>query len=288
MVTLNNGILKIKISHLGAELQSIYNQEAKVEYLWNADPAHWAKHSPVLFPIVGQLRDNSYQYKGKNYSSLRHGFARDMEFTIEHADDNSAIFLLSGNEDTLSAYPFIFRFRVHYTLNGNRLSVTYEVNNDGNDTMYFSVGGHPAFAIPFAPHTQYTDYYLEFEKNETASRWPLQNGLILPEPEPLLNNEKIINLKHDLFYKDALVFKHLSSSFIALKGRGTSHSVTMFFGEFPFFGVWAAPDAPFVCLEPWHGLADSVYHNRDITTKEGINILAAAEKWKATWSIDCQ
>jgi galactose mutarotase-like enzyme len=285
MIQLSNHSLAVTIKSQGAELTRIKSLEHEIDYLWDGDPEYWGKHAPVLFPIVGTLRDNSYLFAGQSYGMLRHGFARDRVFSALHQTDTSATLELQSDEDSLKVYPFPFRLRIHYSLEGNKLSNRYEVINTGNGPMYFSVGGHPAFHVPLQEGLAYTDYYLEFDQPETAPRWTLLDNLIHTHPQPFLENESIIPLSHELFASDAIVLKHLKSKTVSLKSKASPHGLTMRIDEFPYLGIWAAPEAPFVCLEPWQGIADSVYHNQQLETKEGIVALEPGASWSKAWDV---
>src|SRR3954464_8194884 len=143
MFILENEVLKIQVSAKGAELQSIINKVFQTDYLWNGNPAFWAKHSPVLFPIVGSLKNNTYSYMNKSYQLPRHGFARDMDFQTEKQTSQEIIFLLKSNDETKKNYPFDFEFRIRYQISGDELSTEYLISNTGNKLLLFSVGGHP-------------------------------------------------------------------------------------------------------------------------------------------------
>ncbi|MFT4032637.1 MAG: aldose 1-epimerase family protein [Siphonobacter sp.] len=283
---LENDFIKAAFRTKGAELISIYNKKTQLEYLWNGNPAFWAKHSPVLFPIVGSLKENHYLFEGQSYSLSRHGFARDSEFEVESNTGNNLVFYLGDSPETQAVYPFKFEFRIQYTLVENTLIVSYLVENPGQKDLLFSVGGHPAFQVPLVGGTAYEDYYLEFDQTEDLKHWPLaDNGLIESEPVLLRANTSRLPLTHELFYEDALVFKQLNATHITLKSDKTPHQLAFHFENFPFLGIWAAPNAPFVCIEPWCGIADSVKHDQNLETKEGINRLAPTATFKRNWSI---
>jgi galactose mutarotase-like enzyme len=286
MQTLKNQNLSIKINPKGAELTSLFNNENQTEYMWNADPIFWGKSSPVLFPIVGALKENFYRFEGQEYMLPRHGFARDMEFIVEKSEENSITFLLTNDEKTLKVYPFKFEFRMIYSLENNALNVTYSVKNIGENKMYFSVGGHPAFAVPLAENTEYKDYYLEFNKTETFKRWGLtSDGLIETQPFDFLIDTNRLVLTKELFYDDAIVFKNLESTSVILKSDKTNRQLKFNFEGFPYLGIWAAKDANFVCIEPWCGIADSANHNQELTEKEGIICLDLSETFERTWRV---
>jgi galactose mutarotase-like enzyme len=287
MQILKNKNLSIKINPKGAELTSLFNHENQTEYLWNADPKFWGKSSPVLFPIVGSLKENKYRFEGKEYTLPRHGFARDREFMVEKSDENSVTFLLTHDENTLKVYPFKFEFRLIYSLENNTLNVTYSVKNIGENEMYFSVGGHPAFAVPLAENTGYNDYYLQFNKTEIFKRWGLTpEGLIEMQPFDFLINTNKLTLTKELFYEDAIVFKNLKSTSIILKSDKTNQQLKFNFEGFPYLGIWAAKDANFVCIEPWCGIADSANHNQELTEKEGIIGLDLGENFERIWRVE--
>jgi galactose mutarotase-like enzyme len=287
MIILENNDLKAKINIKGAELQSLYHKQYQIEYMWNGDPKFWGKSSPVLFPIVGTLKDDSYLYNNKSYSLSRHGFARDMIFEAKQESADKAEFTLQSNEETLVNYPFNFVFKIHYELHASSINVTYEVINPSQAPIYFSVGGHPAFAVPLVEGTRYEDYFLEFDKAETAGRWPIKGSLIDTSPNDFLLNEKHLPLNKDLFYKDAIVLKNLKSDRISIRSKTTPRGLDFYFEGFPFLGIWAAKDAPFVCIEPWCGIADSVDHNQKLEEKEGIISLAPSSAWKKQWKVEC-
>ncbi len=286
MQQIANDILTVTISEKGAELQSIVLLEEDLEYIWNGDPAYWAKKSPVLFPIVGGLKDNNYQYQGKSYTLPRHGFARDKEFTVTALSAESVTFTLTHDSETMLVYPFLFRFSIRYTLDKNRVSINYLVENKGDGPMYFSVGAHPAFAVPLVPGTHYSDYFLSFNHPETSGKWPLSGaGLIREAPDDFLNNARQLPLSKELFYGDALVFKDLSSTAISLQSGKTDHGLTVSYTDFPFMGIWSSKDADFVCIEPWCGIADSVDASGNIVEKEGINRLDPGGQFTRSWEI---
>ncbi len=284
MISLSNDKLAVIISEKGAELQSI--QLNGVEYLWQADPAHWSKHSPVLFPIVGELKDGRYFFNSKEYKLPRHGFARDKTFEAEQLSATTAVFTLRSSPETLEVYPFHFTFRIEYALNDAVLSCTYHVENISDDFIYFSVGGHPAFKVPLSGYLKYTDYSLEFNNDDVLTRHLLHKGLIADQTEQLQLVNKTLSLKQSLFYTDAIVLKHIKSNEIKLFTEKDEHGLRFKFDNFPFFGIWAAVDAPFVCLEPWCGIADGIHANQQLINKEGINKLAANENWQRTWSVE--
>jgi galactose mutarotase-like enzyme len=286
MFTIENSNLKIIVSAKGAELQSVFHKGHQLEYLWDGDPAYWAKRSPLLFPIVGALKSETYYYKDKPYHLGRHGFARDMEFEVEDRQFDSIRLVLNSNEETLQKFPFIFQLWVSYLLKGDTLQVLYSVKNPSGEEMYFSIGGHPAFRVPLQPGTAYTDYQLLFGQKETEPRWPIsKDGLIETKPDAFLRDQEVLPLGKGLFTRDALVFKGLASSMVSLRSDKTPHGLDFNFSGFPFLGIWAAPNADFVCIEPWCGIADSVDTDQQLKNKEGINRLAPGETFERTWSI---
>jgi galactose mutarotase-like enzyme len=287
MHTIDNGHIKISVASKGAELKSFIDKTSGQEYMWSGDPVFWGKTSPVLFPIVGSLKDNTYFDNEKPYHLGRHGFARDMEFELASKTENSLSFLLKSTEETLKVFPFEFEFYIIYKIERKKCSVNYVVKNTGITPMYFSVGGHPAFAVPIFAGDVYTDYVLAFNKVENAGRYPIvEGGLLKTVPAPFLLNTAIVPLHKDLFKFDAIVLKHLNSTNVKLVSVKNGKGILFDFTGFPYLGIWAAPNADFVCLEPWCGIADSEYTTQQLTTKEGIQALRPAEKFDKTWSVE--
>jgi galactose mutarotase-like enzyme len=209
-----------------------------------------------------------------------------MEFSVTAQDENSATLTLTDSEQTLQSFPFPFRLDVVYSLDANSLHVTYKVSNTGTDNMYFSVGGHPAFKVPVDKKLDYHDYYFEFDQTEDAYRWLISSqGLINPVTVPFLINSNVLHVSRELFRDDALVFKYLNSQKVKLKSDRSKHGVEVSFPGFPFLGLWAAPNADFVCIEPWCGIADSTTSNQEFINKEGINLLTPSEIFQRTWSV---
>lgn len=286
MITLENALIKASVNPHGAELQSLYHKDTNLEYLWNGDARYWPRRSPVLFPIVGGLKDDTFIYKGEKYTLPRHGFARDMDFYKEAVFGDSCSLTLKSDKETLKNYPFEFLLRIKYQLNGNSITITYEVENPSEEALLFSIGAHPAFNVPLVKGTVYEDYFLEFSKEETSDRWTIKNNLI-SETTPYLQNQTRLPLKQNLFNDDAIVFKDLRSTRISICSDKTIHGLHYDFAGFPYMGLWAAKNAPFVCIEPWQGLADAETHNQNLEQKEGIVKLEKGKKWIKSWSLTC-
>lgn len=284
--TIQNDHLSIAVQAKGAELVSLYHKKHTLEYMWNGDPAFWGKHSPVLFPIVGTLKNDTYYYNNSAYHLSRHGFARDRPFTLSAAAASELCFTLESDAGTLQQFPFEFKFDIIYRLQQSRLTVTYMVQNTGNGDMYFSVGGHPAFTVPVVEGTDYNDYYLEFNEPEIAGRWPISaEGLIKTDAEPFLLHTNKLPLRKELFYRDALVFKNLRSDTVRLRSSKHDEGIEFNFSGFPYLGIWAAKDANFVCIEPWCGIADSVNSSQQLAEKEGINRLPPQAIFERSWGV---
>lgn len=287
MHQISNEILSIAVKQRGAELCSIKSTAGGQEYMWNADPNIWASTSPVLFPIVGGLKDNTYVYRGISYTLPRHGFFRQQEKIqlITHTE-NSLSFQLTTNEETLKVYPFEFRFTITYSLLGSTIRIHHLVENTGNDQMYFSLGAHPAFACPLHPGETYEDYYLEFEHSETLHTWDLNDqGLIYQQGRLVMDHTPTLPLHRHLFDHDALIFKNPVSNWVALKSNKNPHSVTVRFDNFQYLGLWAKPGAAYVCIEPWLGIADSHDTDGRLERKEGILHLEKGGSFETKYEI---
>ncbi|MFD2516220.1 aldose 1-epimerase family protein [Pontibacter locisalis] len=284
---LENDNYKVGIESRGAELQHFIKKDENLEFIWVADPAIWPNHAPNLFPIVGELPRQQYTFEGETYHMKRHGFARTREFEVVDEHHDKLVFELKYDEETLRQYPFKFRLMIAYKLEGNRLDVSYLVRNEDDKAIWFSVGGHPGFNVPLYLNEQYTDYFIEFKEEETLRRYLLnEDGLLTGETEPVLDKSPILPLHHDYFNKDALVFKNLSSDRLVLASRVSPRRVELIFEGFPYLGIWAKPGpSPFVCIEPWCGIASSVGDSGELKEKEGINELRPEQAFERTFTI---
>lgn len=284
---IENDFLRVEFSLKGAELKSIFNKKNKKEILWQADPKFWAKSSPILFPIVGALKNDKYTYLDKQYSLSRHGFARDMVFDKIEDNESKIIFSLKSNKDTIKIYPFQFDLQIIYSLESNRLNVDYIVKNlDKENDLLFSLGAHPAFNIEVNDDKNYSDYEIYFPSDEVLEINQLTNNLIAENKKIINLNNKKLDLSYQLFESDALVMTNLKSESLILRNKIDNDSLIFSFNNFPFFGIWAAKNANFVCLEPWSGIADFENHNQNLKQKIGILKLSSTENWKANWSIE--
>ena len=264
----------------GAELVSLKNSSGK-EYIWEGHPDFWGKHSPVLFPIVGTLKNNTYTFNGKSYHLPRHGFARDLNFNVLSETESSIVFSLTASPETLPVYPFDFELQLVYTLTESGLEIGYKVFNKNEVAMPFSIGAHPAFALP----GNFSDYVIEMEKNETLQFHLLEDDLISEETGTIVLENRKFSLDYKLFENDALVFKKLQSNSLTIL-RDSQKVVKIDFADFPNLGIWTKQDAPFLCIEPWFGYADTKNESGDIAEKESIQILAPNATFQTAFHIE--
>ena len=277
--TISNSTLTASVKHAGAELFSLKDNQNQ-EYIWEGNPDFWGKHSPVLFPIVGTLKNNAYSINGKEYELPRHGFARDMEFQLIDKTENSAVFSLQSNSETLKKYPFDFELQLIYTLNETALDIAYKVINKSETKIPFSIGAHPAIALP----ENFENYSFQFEKEEDLKYSLLENDLISNKTESLQTIENLVPLNYKLFENDALVFKTLESNSLTILENSKPY-IKVDFAGFPSLGIWTKNQAPFVCIEPWFGYSDTAENSGNLFEKEGILILDAKETFNSKFSI---
>lgn len=282
---LENDVLKIEVNALGAELSSMMMKEDGTEYLWQGDPASWKRKAPVLFPIVGGLKDNEYYVDDKRYGLSQHGFARDMVFTLKEQSDQSLVYELMYSEETLTKYPYRFALTIGYTLEGNNLHIGYQVKNLDTDTIYFSIGAHPGFNVPLKKGETLEDYYVAFDQPETVSRYALTaNNTVGIKCVPFLQEEQQFHLTQDTFHEGAIILLDLVSNKLALRSNKSDKAIIIVYEGFPYMGIWGMPHrSPFVCLEPWYGVADFDDTNKQYKTKKGIQTLEVGEEFSAKY-----
>lgn len=275
---LKNEGFTAKIDSLGAQLVSLVGENG-FEYIWVGDKKYWGGHAPVLFPIVGALRNGKAKINSEWFEMGQHGFARRREFTLSSQSETAISLQLSSDFETKKMYPFEFTLTVTYTLTAHGVKTEFSVKNIGDKVMPFAIGGHPGFNIPVNEAAAFEDYTIVFESEE-AQRCPgvvMDKGLIDPTVSSFaLDNEREIPLKHNLFCNDALIFENLNSNKVQIVNKSTGRGVEMEFSDFPMLGIWSAlNDGPYVCLEPWTGCATRTNESDEFEQKKGMIFLPA-------------
>jgi len=285
---IENELFKVVVDETGAELCSIQSNKTNREYIWQADPEIWGSSAPILFPIIGELKGGGYKYNGKEYKMSKHGFVRGNDkVKLINRTPTRLSFLLSSNEETLRSYPFDFDFKVSFFLHSNKLQVFHEVVNLNEEQMLFSLGGHPGFNCPFDKDEKYEDYFIEFENTEEAhGHEVLASGLLKKKEKTILEKTNKIKLQSDLFDKDAVIFTDLSSGALHIKSKNHKDKIKLNFHDFPFLGLWAKPNANFICIEPWAGLPDFEDSKQELISKPGIIKLQPGNTHYASYIIE--
>ena len=288
MHILENDQLRVSISDHGAELSGIFDKKNNREVLWNADSAYWKRHAPVLFPNVGRLYNDISLINGKTYPSGQHGFARDMDFICTEETETSVTHLLEATDTTKKSWPYNFQLYITHTLNDRNLTVSWKVVNKDQETMYFTIGAHPAFNVPVLPDTVQSQYHLTFngEKELTYCLLSPEYGTALPDKTYTLhleNNSCPIN--EHMFDHDALVFDNGQITKAGISFPDGTPYVEISCEGFPNFGIWSAIGAPFVCLEPWMGRCDNTGYEGELSQKPNINTLQPAEVFDKSYVI---
>lgn len=283
---IRNEYMQVEIAAAGAELTSVYDLKRDQELLWNGDPAYWKRRSPILFPNVGKTYANVMRIGGKTYPTSQHGFARDMDFTLESSDETSACFLLTSNADTLARYPYPFELRIRYELQDDSLIVSWLVTNPGEEEMAFTIGGHPAFC--FDANECKTDYCLRFPGLEQLEYLMLDpaSGTARPDAKEVLPlKDGILPLTDELFANDALILDDGQVEEVWLCRRDGTPRVGMKCPGFPNYGVWSVQGAGFVCLEPWAGRCDNCGFEDELSAKPNVNLLAPGKTFEKSYFI---
>jgi galactose mutarotase-like enzyme len=288
--SISNAHLQVSVLSTGAEIASIKSKTTNTEFMWQADPAIWGSHAPVLFPAIGSFKNGKCTINGKEYAIPKHGFIRHNKNLVVIKKTETKLHLsLNYSEKTLAVFPYKFRFHISFELLGSRLMVSHKIENLDNQEISFSLGAHPAFNCPLHSGEEYSDYYLEFEKIEKASRILLsESGLISDRSQLTLNNTNTLQLTPTLFKDDALIFKTLKSKQVRLKSRKSNQVVTVRFSDFKTLGIWAKPNAPFVCIEPWLGIADHENTDGDYLKKDGLITLPKGKVFSASYEIEIE
>ncbi|MDO4912226.1 MAG: aldose 1-epimerase family protein [Lactobacillus sp.] len=284
---LANKMIQVTVDEHGAELTSVKGVNSHFEYLWQADPKVWGKHSPVLFPIVGALRDDQYQYAGKTYHLGQHGFAHNEEFTLAEKTDTKIVLSLKSNDRLKEMYPFDFELLVSYELLNNMIQVEYQVKNLDDKEMIFGIGGHPGFNLPVEDGHKKTDYYLAFTPAKERVKFPIKDRMIDWAHRSIGATNTLIGLTDDLFKDDALIYELSGENKVTLRRDDGEFHINLWTEGAKFIGIWSQypATADYVCLEPWWGIADRNDGNGNFEDKYGMNHLASGETFKASFKV---
>lgn len=269
IITVKTNELEIKISTLGAELQSVKSKNGE-EFLWEGDPAVWSGKAPILFPICGGLKEDRYTLSGKEYSLSKHGFLKKSEFEVEELSENSVVMLFKSNEETKKVYPFDFEFRAVFEAFENRLDICYKIKNLSSCEMYYSVGAHEAYACPEGIE----EYTVKFSEKENLDASVLQGNLLSDEFVRIAENTDLLPLKKEYFEIDALVFKKIKSRGVSLIKNNSTKRIDVSFDDFCYLLLWHAYNSKYMCIEPWTGIPDVCGSTFDLEKKEGITKLS--------------
>lgn len=284
---LTNQFLSLEVSSFGAELCRVTGSDG-TEYLWNADPEYWKRHSPVLFPVVGNYNRKQFLYKGEKWPMGQHGFARDMEFELCSQDSESLVFVLNSNEETSKLYPMDFSLQITYTLFENQILVNWKVTNPGTGDLHFSIGAHPAFYCPLIGKGVQTDYSIDLHTDASQLICGVlsDTGVLTEEKAVYPLEGGKLHLSEHIFDRDALIVEGGQIQKLSLCLPDGSPYVTMDFTA-PLFGLWspAGKHAPFVCLEPWYGRSDRESFDGDVSQREYGTTLKPSEVFQASYSM---
>ena len=291
--SLDNGVLSVRVSSIGGQLLSV-KKDGK-EYLWQGDPAFWEDRAPNLFPYIARLTKGTYTVHGKEYHLPIHGFLPAAEMKAEVQEESLLVLRLDADESTLACYPFVFTLRIRYELNQDTLRIAYEVENGGEEDMYFGIGGHPGFQAPLEDGLSFEDYFLEFEsegQSGTDAQPPVRIGFSptcflngKDEPWPLEKGCRI-PLRHDLFDDDAIVLSHTPKT-VVLRSEKGGRGVRVRFPQMPYIGFWHAvkKPAPYVCIEPWSSLPSRQDVVEELSEQPGLIHLEGKGVYRNLWSI---
>lgn len=282
LIKLENQFITVEILEKGAEQTSLINKQTGIDYLWQGDSAYWNRQAPVLFPFVGRLKDNQYQYNNKTYSMNQHGFARDRIFEVTNQNETAVTLSLLSDEESKEIYPFDFCLKITYQLEEASVKVSYQVENiNADEPMYFSIGGHPGFNMPLTDETSFEDYYLSFSPKRSRTLIPLKGAYIDYENRTLGQTNTDIALRWRHFDEDALIYETKNKNVFSILSDKTTHGISVSFTDFPYVGIWspAKLKAPLVCIEPWYGIADTSDASGRLEDKLGIQFLKPSEQF---------
>ncbi len=286
---IQNDLLKVRINSTGAELYSLKSKTTKIEYIWSRDSKYWSYCAPVLFPIVGALKDKKTIIQNKEYKMNNHGFLRTQEFELFQKSDTEISFINTFNEETLELYPFRYKVLITFTLNGSSLKTNFQVINENKEPILFNIGGHPAFNCPLYEGEKFTDYRIEFETEEAFSSPKVENDGTLNFDEPVMRFDylKEIKLDYELFKIDTIVIPRIRSNSVKLLNK-ENKGLKLSFSRFKSFGIWTpyGKDAPFICLEPWLGYGDRHNSKHLFHKKDDIVSLRSLEDFNASYDIE--
>ncbi len=283
---ISNEQISIQVDSMGAELKSLKKKDTDTEYMWEGDPAYWKRTSPVLFPLVGSLREGSFLLDGKRYPMGQHGFARDLEFQVKSEAANEIWFYMESDAQTLEKYPYAFLLELGYELQESTVIVKWKVTNPADGELYFSIGGHPAFCCPLQKGEEQEDYRIWFDAKEQVITGVIENGLMTAGQAAYPLEDGCLRVTEHLFDHDALVIEHGQVHKVALVKPDGTHYLTVSF-DAPLFGVWSPPGkkAPFVCIEPWYGRCDAVDFAGTWQQREWGQCLSAGQCFEASYQI---
>ena len=272
---LSNGTLSATVKADGAELCSL-RDAASGEMLWQAAPI-WPRHSPVLFPIVGRLKDDTLRHQGKSYRLTQHGFARDRRFAWLNRTATTCRLVLHEDNETRAVYPFAFRLEIAFTLDDDVLETSFTVANPGREMLPASVGAHPGFAWPLVEGLDKTAHILEFAEPEPGPIRRLADGLLKLQPEATPIVGQTLTLSPALFEADAIILPELASSSVRYTAPGAP-AVEVAWDGFQQLGIWSRPGGDFVCIEPWHGMASAADFDGEFRDKPGLMLIPPGER----------
>ena len=279
-MVLENDALAVRISSKGAELQSVVCEG--IERMWSGDPAVWGRRAPLLFPLIGRLRDGWYANGGERVDAPMHGFCRDRAFAAEQVSGTHARFETTSDEGTRAVFPFDFRLRVDFSLEGATIVKAHTVENAGEVPMPFELGGHEAYATRLLPGERMADYYVRFEGADALGMFDMdEEGILaLPKIGVPLEDGRLTKTPEQLGI-DTVVLENVPGGRVVLASAANPHEVEVEFPNFPYLGIWTKAgqdDARYLCLEPWSALPDAHFSPRKLAEKPGVRVLAPGER----------